>query len=352
MSAQQRYFAAISSGSGFINRFSDYFDPDKLDRLYIIKGGPGTGKSTVMKRVAEAAEKKGFEVIRCLCSSDPGSLDGILVPKLSFGMTDGTAPHAADPRYPGAVDVILDLYPFFDVEKLRREKEELVRLYALSAAFRKSCGRCRRFAALALSEELAVTGSCLNTEKLGAAADRCAAGIRGRRGGAYLRQISAFSTVGEITLDTYGAICREKVAVCDEHGSAFIFMNELKKRLTAAGTEFYYSVNTLLPQNCEAIFVPEDGRYFHITGKAAENGAADGGKRVNMKRFVISGKVREARTRLRTCEKAVRALNAEALRLNGEAGVIHGMIEEIYKNAVDFDGVSGLTDDLIGRILP
>ena len=41
------YFAAANSYEGFISFFDNIFNSEKFDRIYVIKGGPGTGK-TVM----------------------------------------------------------------------------------------------------------------------------------------------------------------------------------------------------------------------------------------------------------------------------------------------------------------
>ena len=73
------YFAAANTFSGFKSNFKSVFAPEKFDRIFIIKGGPGTGKSTLMKRIGEYFAPKRYEVTRFLCSSDTSSLDGLTV---------------------------------------------------------------------------------------------------------------------------------------------------------------------------------------------------------------------------------------------------------------------------------
>ena len=350
MSGKQEYFAAANTGAGFVNCFDRFFDPDKLDRLYIIKGGPGTGKSATMKTVADEAERRGYEVVRCLCSSDPRSLDGVFIPALGVGAVDGTAPHATDPKYPGAVDAVLDFYPYFDVPYLRAKREVLLPLFARCSTLHKSSGRYRGFAALAKAEEISVVSSCVDAVKLRAAAARAVSVLKGKPGAPLHRQISAFSSRGKVTLDTYARLCDKKVAVCDEHGSAYIFMNALKEKLTERGIGFYYSCDTLLFGNCDAIFVPEDGTCFTVTGRAADTDRSGYDRLLNMKRFIRADAERAVRGRLRMCEKAVRTLDGEAEKLIKEAGEVHDAIEAVYKNAVDFDGVGRLRQKLIGEI--
>ena len=87
-----RWFLGANSAEGFRSLYED-FCRGEGDFLRIIKGGPGCGKSSFMRHIGEAAEKKGLEVEYILCSGDPDSLDGVYIPALRLGYADGTAPH-------------------------------------------------------------------------------------------------------------------------------------------------------------------------------------------------------------------------------------------------------------------
>ena len=78
---EQTYFAALNGGKGFVSFFDDIFSP--LDRVYIIKGGPGTGKSKLMRDIAAEAVNKAYTVEYFCCSADPDSLDGIIIKELN-----------------------------------------------------------------------------------------------------------------------------------------------------------------------------------------------------------------------------------------------------------------------------
>jgi len=78
-----------------------------LERRILIKGLPGTGKSTLMKALGEEGEKRGFDVLYGWCGLDPNGVDLISFPELSICLIDATAPHAYDPEKPG--DELLDL---------------------------------------------------------------------------------------------------------------------------------------------------------------------------------------------------------------------------------------------------
>ena len=340
------FFAAANTSDGFIGFFDKYFDPAALGRLYVIKGGPGTGKSTVMRRIGAAAERTGRAVTYFYCSSDPGSLDGILIPELSFGMIDGTAPHTADPVYPGAADVLLDLYPFFDVPALRRRREEIITLTDKNKALHKRSSRMRGFAGAAEREAASAVSGCVDHKKMAAAVKRIAAGVKAEPGAPRLGQISAFSVKGKDRLDTFRSGAEYNVGISDGHGAGYLFLNCLRDELIREGKSFYYSIDTLLPQRCEAIFLPGSGVFFSLCGKAEK---AEYDKFVNTDRFVAADALKDARTGIRICRKVRDSFEDEAERLIREAGRVHGELEAIYNTAVDFDGVRAAADEIIGR---
>ena len=79
-----------------------------LRRRYFLKGRPGTGKSTFLKRIAAAAQEQGFAVELYRCSLDPNSCDMVTVRELGFCVFDSTAPHEYFPEREG--DETIDIY--------------------------------------------------------------------------------------------------------------------------------------------------------------------------------------------------------------------------------------------------
>ena len=56
------YFPGGNTAEGFCSHFEDILPLSARKRMFYLKGGPGVGKSTLMRRVGEAAEKAGLEV--------------------------------------------------------------------------------------------------------------------------------------------------------------------------------------------------------------------------------------------------------------------------------------------------
>jgi len=112
--------------AGFYSYYEYVISPLEARKIFILKGGPGTGKSTIMKKVGLEFSKKGYEVEFMRCSSDNNSLDGIVIPKLKIAILDGTAPHVVDPVFPGVVDEIINLGQFWDEKGLESFKDQII----------------------------------------------------------------------------------------------------------------------------------------------------------------------------------------------------------------------------------
>ena len=93
-----RYFLGANSPSGFYSLYDQLISPEEARAVYILKGGPGCGKSTLMRRVAAQAEEAGLDTEYILCSGDPDSLDAVVLPAKGVAIVDGTAPQGVVPK--------------------------------------------------------------------------------------------------------------------------------------------------------------------------------------------------------------------------------------------------------------
>ncbi|KHF29822.1 hypothetical protein CM49_06520 [Paenibacillus sp. P1XP2] len=81
---------------------------ENLRTRIFVKGRPGSGKSTMFKKLAKEAEARGIDTEIYHCGFDPNSLDMLIFPELSLAIFDSTAPHEHFPSREG--DSILDVY--------------------------------------------------------------------------------------------------------------------------------------------------------------------------------------------------------------------------------------------------
>jgi hypothetical protein len=109
----KRAFLGGNTEQGFYSYYDNILPKDKATKIFIIKGGPGVGKSTFMKEIGKVLHNKGYDLEYMHCSSDINSIDGLVVPKINIALLDGTSPHVVDPKYPGVVDETIDLGMFW-----------------------------------------------------------------------------------------------------------------------------------------------------------------------------------------------------------------------------------------------
>ncbi|MDF2615149.1 MAG: ATPase [Clostridia bacterium] len=119
-------FPGGNTSQGFFSYYSNIMTQEEADRFIIIKGGPGVGKSTFMKKIGEEMLQRGYDVEYLHCSSDNNSLDGVKIPALQIALIDGTSPHVVDPKSPGAVDEILNFGEFWNDEGIRVHKQDII----------------------------------------------------------------------------------------------------------------------------------------------------------------------------------------------------------------------------------
>ncbi|MHB9059512.1 MAG: ATPase, partial [Bacillota bacterium] len=87
----KKVFPGGNTSQGF-KSFYDYIIRPDATRIFVLKGGPGVGKSSFMRKIATELVDLGFDVEFMCCSSDNGSLDGVVIPAIGVAMIDGTAP--------------------------------------------------------------------------------------------------------------------------------------------------------------------------------------------------------------------------------------------------------------------
>lgn len=127
MGVKKQYLIASNSAAGFVS-FADNFLKD-AERVYILKGSPGCGKSTFMKRIGNELLQEGFSVDFVNSPADANSVDGIFVHDIGVAIVNGISPGIIDPKYPGAIDRLLDFGEYWDMDYLRNNKEEIKKYF-------------------------------------------------------------------------------------------------------------------------------------------------------------------------------------------------------------------------------
>jgi len=132
-----KYFAGGNTARGFYSLFESNLAG--LDRIFILKGGPGIGKSTLMREIGNQWSENGYDIEYLHCSSDPDSIDGVILPQLKVGIVDGTAPHVIEPQVPGAVEEYVNLGEAWNSRALADQKNTIRELsQSISYSFKRA----------------------------------------------------------------------------------------------------------------------------------------------------------------------------------------------------------------------
>ena len=274
------FFAASNSATGFQNYFPEIFNPEHFDKIYIIKGGPGSGKSTFMKKAAARAREKGCLVERYFCSSDPESLDGVAIYPQRTAIIDCTMPHMCDPKFPGAVEEIINTGTFFDCEALKSKREQIRTLHLEKSRIYQSVYNYLG-AALKLKETVGATvAPMIYKEKLKKAAARSFATLKADTGEIKIRFVGAISTNGPVHLNTLYKQAKCKICICDKYGTADVFLSELLALSKKSGKKAIVCPDPLSDSYFEEIMIGETLFYKSNT----KDQMAD--HIINMERFI------------------------------------------------------------------
>lgn len=122
----KKVFPGSNSAYGFFSFHDNIIDFESARRIFLLKGGPGVGKSTFMENIGRELLQRGVDVEYHCSSVDTESLDGIVIPQLNIACIDGTEPHAVDPKNPGAVDEIVHLGEYWNEAGMVARREEIL----------------------------------------------------------------------------------------------------------------------------------------------------------------------------------------------------------------------------------
>lgn len=353
--AQIQYFLGANTPAGFYSLYDHLIDLETAQAVYILKGGPGCGKSSLMRRIARHAQAAGYRVQYILCSGDPGSLDGLVIPELKTALVDGTAPHVIEPKYPGVVERYINLGQFYDSRGLQQVRAAVAEDTAGYQQHYKRCYRC-----LSAAAELdADVRELLLTPETEARLAKRARGIIARElrgsgsgGGNVHRFLGAVTHRGAVCCwETVDAQCKRVYSLLDSYGLAHTMLAPI---LSAAAARDYAAVvcpDPMAPDRLAHLLIPELGLAFVTSAPGLEYPGRPH-RRIRLDAVPNDEAARRARPRIRFTRKVSAALKQEAVDALAQAKARHDVLEEHYNPYVDFQGVYALADRLAEDLFP
>lgn len=350
------FFLGANTPGGFRSFFDELYYPEEGWKLFIIKGGPGTGKSTLMKRIAAEADKRGYYCERIFCSSDPASLDAVIIPRLKISIADGTPPHTLEPKYPGVSETIVDLSEFRDDEKLRENSEEIIKLTKLCSGEHKKCIGFLAAAKSIDTDTKNIVFDALRREKAVKFATKLAqtefGTVSDTPGKEKRRFLSAVTPLGNASFpDTFNSVCERKIVFDDNFGLPSVLMlNILKAACLECGHDCICCYCPTDPDNKpEHLIIPELSLGFY-TSNRHHPFADKADKTVDCKRFLDTEKLKAHKNRITFNRRARDEMLDEAINKLINAKKLHDELEKYYVNAMNFDRLRQISNKLINII--
>ncbi len=339
-----KFFLGANSAEGFKSLY-DGFASDKGDRLRLIKGGPGCGKSCFMRRLAAVAEEKGFSVEYILCSGDPNSLDGIYFPEMRLGYADATAPHILEPRHFGYDSHYVNLGQFcseLDDDRIPKLTEKYRDMYKAAYGYLAAAGNVKSAEISELLSKTTISGvkSCAKSAaKLSTDFGGNSNRVR------YDRYIHSIGCEGETVLtETATELCKQIYLIDDRLGLSHIYFEELVAQL---GGRLICCMSPLLPERIEAVILPDEGLGFIA---ASLMPSLRPKRRVRLDALVPKDVLSSCRDKLRRRDELAAALIKEAVRYLESAKKYHDELEALYRDAMDFDALDDFTEAEINAL--
>ena len=348
----RKLFPGANTSNGFYSYF-DYIIPKDVNRIFCLKGGPGVGKSSLMKKIARDFVERGYDVEIFPCSSDPGSLDAVLIKKLKVVLLDGTAPHVVDPKIPGAIDEIVNFGDFWNMSNLENNKIEILQCNKeISACFQRAFKYLK--AAEPIFYDIEVKNAdIMNFGKLNKFTEEFIeelfTGIENNEELSVPRHLfgTAITPIGHV--DYGDSLLQDATKVYYLDGKIgygrTTFLKRVYERAVLKGLKVEVFHYPLIPEKIEGIMIEDLGVAITTSSLFKDQNI------INLGKFVNKDKSDEYKDELEVNERILDELINYAISNLKKAKSNHDIIENYYIPNMNFEKVNQLKDQLIEKIL-
>lgn len=350
------FFLSAHSPQGFVSKLNELYNPKEGWKTYILKGGPGSGKSAFLKKIGDAFLTGGYFVEMIHCTNDYRELDAVSIPEIRLCLLDGTAPHSVEPAYPGAVESLINLGDCWDEKMLTEQRDKIILFANRSQALYDRAYRLFNAAGSLLSDTCRLSLECTDVAKLERYATRVAKKEflqKHCQGSETIRFLTAITPSGIVSFGNSAAAEYKRVfAIEDDFGIGRYLLGKLRIYALSAGYDVISCYCPMAPdEKLEHLFIPAlslcfvtSGRYHRFTGKNYRH--------IHMRRFINAELIRLRRNRVNFNRKASKELLNEGIALLKEAQANYEVLKGFYRQATDFDLVNKMANDLLDKLLP
>lgn len=348
-------FPGGNTSQGFYSYYN-YIIPNDANRIFILKGGPGVGKSTFMKQIGEKMTSYGYDIEYHHCSSDNNSLDGLVIPNLDIAFIDGTSPHIVDPKNPGCVDEIINLGQFWNQPQLIANKPQILSCnQEIQRLFQRSYRILR--AAKSIYDDWKITNSeALDISKINILTNQLLSTILPKQGNGAgkLRKLFASAITPDGPTNYLQSIFADVSNTYVLTGAPGTGKSIILEAILAAAlrkgfdTEVYYC--PLDPVKPEHILIPQLSCAV-ITSAAPHLFSPKNAAVYDLNPFLRTALVRLSANEISFAQKTFWELFYKAIETIKKAKQVHDLLESYYIPSMDFEAVQSYKDQILSRII-
>ena len=348
----RKFFPGANTSNGSFNYFQ-YMIPSNVNRIFCLKGGPGVGKSSMMKKIAQEFEEYGYTIELHYCPSDPSSLDGVVIKELGVVLLDGTAPHIVDPKLPGAVDEIINLGEYWNLENLESNKEAIIDADKdISESFKRAYKYLKSSESIYRSIEEKII-HCMDYGKINLMTDEFIENIFKdiKATGIYIKERHLFGTaitpIGHVDYADSLLTNIAKIYYLDgEIGTGkTTFLNRICDKAIQKGMDVEVYHCPLIKEKLETIII-KDLNIAITTSKIFKDKEA-----INLNKFIIKEKLERYKDEVEYDKEILSNHINYAISNLKKAKEKHDIIEAYYVPNMYFDKINELRIQLVERIL-
>lgn len=352
---ERHVFPGGNTTKGFHSFYKYILSQKDANRIICLKGGPGTGKSSFMKKIGSHFKTLGYSVEYHHCSSDNNSLDGVVIRELNIALLDGTSPHMVDPITPGAVDEILNLGVALNTPYLEKNKKKIL---AISADISQSFKRAYMYmdAAKGVHDDWAsLNSSAVNDTKFYKLADALKEKIFkdskcGTYGGERHLFGTAFTPNGIVSFND--DLSKECSCLYVLKGGPGLRKSDMLKILGHEAQKRGYYVeyfhDPFIPERIENILIDELSVGVFTTNEISRLHYS--GIQYNMSDICHEEVLEKTAPEIDFDKAQFDILNNKALSCISHSHILHDELETYYISAMNFDMVNKLYDETIDKI--
>jgi len=347
-------FPGGNTSRGFYSFFRFILSQEEANRIICLKGGPGTGKSTLMKKVGTYFFDKGYNVEFYHCSSDNDSLDGVVIKELKVAIIDGTAPHVVDPVTPGAIDEIVNLGQCWNEQGMVENRKAIA---TLSKDISKCFKRTYRYFGSAkniLDEWSTFNSEALSYSKINLLKEELKNEILSDKAITTLGYdkhlfSTAFTPNGIINYTD--SLLGDIDYIYVLNGGPSLGQTDILKYLgdealrRGFNVEFYH--DPFIPERIENVFIPQ--LKVAILCSNEINQRFFPGTQIYMEDFCNKELLAKYNVEIEETRELFYALLNKGLSFLSKAKALHDDMEKYYIGNIDFQGIDKLTNDLIKK---